>query len=221
MIDWQPNPERRSAAGVVFDPSSATVYGSELSDEREADPSAGHAIVGFAAVEELEDCLAFALPDPATPIVDGDQHERAVAFNASEHLGSRGRVLDRVGEQVLDDPFDLGCIDSGDDRLGLDVDQVAILRLTGAGVGDECANVGGPEARSEQAVPHSIQIEQIRKQPLEPPGLLDQMPNHLRPCLLIEIGTALLQGLREAKDRGQGGSQLVRDGRENVFAQLV
>src|SRR5262249_32951580 len=67
MIDWQPNPERRSAAGVVFDPSSATVYGSELSDEREADPSAGHAIVGFAAVEALEDCLALALPDPRSP----------------------------------------------------------------------------------------------------------------------------------------------------------
>ena len=109
--------EGRAPARRVLDPAPATMDGSEPGDEREADSRArGEREDVRAAVEGLEDDL-LELVGNAGPVIVDDEQQVAVGVSRRTSIGFRRGVLDRVDDEVLDDPLDLGAIHLGDDRM--------------------------------------------------------------------------------------------------------
>ena len=77
-------------------------------------------------------------------------------------------MLERIGDQVLDDAFELRRIDVGDDRLRGDLERASVVRLCARDARDQLADVCPLGVRSDACVPEAIDVEQVREQPLEP-----------------------------------------------------
>ena len=139
----------------------------ELHDEREADPGASGAYAR-ALHEGLEDPLAVLGPDPGTVVLDGDQRAVIGAFDANPDAGVPGGVLHGIGEKVLDDPLDHRRI-----RLHVDRSRVQLEPPFGDHIGprhelaDERAEVHGPQTRREALPLESVEVQQVRHDPVE------------------------------------------------------
>src|SRR5204863_913373 len=97
-------PERGPAAGPLLHPGASVVQLGEPSDEREPDPGAGARPRALA--ERLEDPLAIAGSDARSVVFDDEHRALIRPLQADPDARIAGRVLHRVAEQVLDDPFD-------------------------------------------------------------------------------------------------------------------
>ena len=151
----------------------------ELRDERKADAGARR----FGAVrarEELEDGLAALRRHAGAAVGDGELDALAGRRDRHQDLRARRRVLDRVGEQVLDDALHLRRVDVGDRGLGADVHLVAFVAVPGGRMRDELAHVGRPERRHVDAVAQAVEVEQVGEQSLEARRLLDEVVDDRR-----------------------------------------
>ena len=98
----------------------------ELGDEREPDARPGHSIGGCTAIEDPEDRLPMLVGNAWAVVVHGDEDAAVARLDADRDPRPRRGVIDGVRQEVLDDPFDLGSIDVGDDMASFDVDRMSV-----------------------------------------------------------------------------------------------
>ena len=154
-------------------------------------------------------------------VVDRQEHGVADSLDADADRAARGRVLDGVREQVLDDALHLGCVDLGLYPLGPHLDRAAVGLVGRHDRLDEPADVGRNERWAVEAVSQPVDVEQVGEETVEPSGLHRQVLEERRAILVAQRLTSLPQSDRDPEDRGERRAELVRDGGEDVVAELV
>ena len=162
--------------------------------------------------ERVEDPVPVLRREPRPVVLDDDEGPSSVRSTRIRDPGVAGRVLDGVGEQVLDDPLHHR-------RVRLDVHRagVELQPALGHGLGPrhELANEGtqvdGPEPRHEALPLEAIQVQQVRDDPIEPTGVLHDPRGEVADVLGRHVVRLVLEGDREAQDRGERRPDVVRD----------
>ncbi|HEX9697770.1 MAG TPA: hypothetical protein VGB64_15825 [Actinomycetota bacterium] len=110
--------ERCAAAFAFRDFDGAAVQIDEAPDERETDAYARRVCPQRRPLpERLEDLAAELVGDAGSRVFDDDQPAGRCFVDDHPDRRAVGGVTGRVGHQVLDDAFDLGAVDVGDDRV--------------------------------------------------------------------------------------------------------
>ena len=215
--------ERRSAARALLDPRPAVVQLGEARDEREPHADARQVRRrGLALEERLEDLLALIGRHAGAVVLDDDQRAALPRLDAHPDPRRRRRVLDRVAQQVLDDPLDLRPVARDDDGRGLHV-HLAVGEELGVGdeLPDEGAHVGRPEQRLDDAARQPVEIEQVRHEPVEPPGVLGDPARQVAHLVVIEMQVLARHRDGETQDPGERRPEVVRDGLQERVLHLV
>src|SRR5262245_21670343 len=205
----QEDPERGASGLVLLDPGAPAVQRRELRDEGEADARPRHAPVAAAPVEELEDRFPVRARHSGPVVVDGDEHAAVASLDADRDPRPRRRVLDRVREEVPENPLDLRSVDLRVHGAPPDLDRVRVRVELRRGLRGELRDVRRAEGRPQVTVPEAIEVEQVGKKAVELQRLLDEVLDDLVAGALREARTPLLQRDREADDRRQRRAQLV------------
>ena len=93
--------------------------------------------------------------------------------------GAPGRVLDRVGDEVLEDPLDLGGVDLCHHRVGVDVEAVPLGADVLERALDQGDHVGRLDPRLQDSPCHPVDVEQVCQQPVELAGASHDHAEHL------------------------------------------
>src|SRR5881296_1618095 len=126
----QQDAERRPASGPVLDPGLPAVERRELRHEGEADAGSGRRRA-VSAHERLEDPLLLLVRDPGAGVVDAEQEPLVPARRRDPHSRAGRRVLQRIRDEVVDDPLDLARVDLGIEGSHADLDLTALGDLDG------------------------------------------------------------------------------------------
>src|SRR5262249_10038900 len=122
-------PEGRAVAVGAVEPEGAAMGLDDLAAESETQPGALDAGVPAVGAEELrEDEMLLLGRDAEAVVADGDPYGPAVLRGADRDRSAVGGVLDRVREQVRDDPRDPAAVGADDQRLGrqFELDRVRV-----------------------------------------------------------------------------------------------
>src|SRR5439155_7945591 len=173
----QEHAERRTTAAAVFNPRTPSVELGESSHEREADPMSF--FPGRTTRERLEDVFLDLVGNAGASIVDGDLNAAGFRQYLYDDVFIALAEFQRVADQVFDDAFGEHRINFCQSRPAYDTDG----RL-GAGdpAHDLLGNIPDVDRRSlrlEESLTDAIEVEQIRKQPLETPTVHDHSVEQL------------------------------------------
>ena len=97
-------------------------------------------------------------------------------------------MLDRVGDQILDDALDLRSIDIGDHGIHGDGDR---MTRRGRDAYHEQPDVRGLPHRPHESVAKAVDVQQIGEQPLEAHRLADDLVGQVALRRLVDRARAL------------------------------
>ena len=131
-------------------------------------------------------------------------------------------MADGVGEEVLEDAFDLGAVDRDRDRFDVHLDDVAagVLGLRDAAT-DQILQVGGAPLRRHDPALQAVEVQQVRQQSLELAGVRGDPPEQVECVLTGHVQLGLFERERRTQDRGERGPQVVGDRLEERVLHLV
>ena len=209
-------PEHRALAMLAPGLQPAVVQPGVLQSDGQAEPgpAGGPGAGRVGPPEPVEHELRLGRPEAAAMVPDGDRDRVPVPGHGDHHVPSL-TVLDRVVQQVAQDPLDAAPVHLGQARLGgqPEIDPGAAPRgeLLGVGRGppDQVADVRrlGVQGGRVGVVPADLQ--QVGEQRLEPLQLaLEQLRGPRRSGQ--QVLARREQHVRGDPDRGQRGTQLVR-----------
>ena len=86
---------------------------------------------------------------------------------------------------------------------------------------DERPHVGGSEQRLDDPAAQAIQVEQVRDEPVELPGVLGDAPRQVAHLVLLELQVVASHRDGQAQDPGERRPEVVRDGLQERVLHLV
>src|SRR4029453_16601707 len=126
-----------------------------------ANSCAGDVVGSSPSLEDLEDRFTVLARDAGTAVVDSDHDAAPPPPDPHVDRRSDGRVAHSIHDQVVDDAFDLGRIDTGLRELGAECDGVPLVAMSRHYLLDEGRNVGLGEPRADEAVSQAVEVEKV------------------------------------------------------------
>ena len=159
--------------------------------------------------------------DPVAGIVDRDQHALVLAGDPNPDRRAWPGRTGRVGQQVFDDPFDLGRVHPGDHGLHGQLQRPAWVLPFGADAGDQGGQVGGVQLGRHDSPVEPVQVQQVAEQPVQLAGVGRQPVDQVGAIVLGQPRPGPLQGEGDADNRRQRGPQLVRTSAQEDVLCLI
>lgn len=195
----------------------------ELMHEREPDPEAALAAIerGVGLDEELEDPRAGLVVDPSPVVAHADDHLAVRVAGLDLDVAALRRVLDRVGQEVVEDLDDPRGVAVDPERaladLGSEGEPALVegLAVLGDDVADEAPELDDRLSQVDLPLGHAGDVEEVVEEALH---VLRLAPDHVEGAehLLAAGPEAALDQPERVVDRRQRVAELVGEHRQEA-----